>query len=562
MRGELRKALGDQLEVIIKARKDGGGPCSDFVLGPEAFVRYSNLERELYIGGVYVSRFLKEPTYNLRDPTAFLELLLQRWTKELESYTSPDNNVAKSTDTAITTAEQDVLELVTTASVYLCKVRESLCDKLASWGYMPRSVMFLDRVLEMNLTGTPLLSVIRLLHVASDRMANVEALALVGHSDGRAGVVDFTLKAIGGADSLHPDSAFMIEFLKKTYRVALGDLKKARPQQGFADGFPQQHQQPSFIAMAPSPAPGEGPVRKKVSVGDDPLAAMMMAQSAPQQQQSPQPQIQQPQQTQTAMGGFATRSQQMYGSQQQQGPGSHPSSSQQSAYGNRPQTLYTPPQQQQQYGRPQQQQQQYGVQSTSGSYAGRSAAMPHGQQPQAYGQPPPPQQQQPQATSGSFASRSAALSQSQSPQQQYGHSPQQPQSNSGSYASRSATLSYGQPQQQQGQFSNQAASYGSQSSTSQMPYGAQRTQHSHPTQQKQQQYAVPQQNYAPNQNYGVSGQSSQSSYGECQRCSIRSTASASSARYGARNAVGPKHRWNAIATSAAAAAIECAHESR
>jgi len=55
----------------------------------------------------------------------------------------------------------------------------------------------------------------------------------------------------------------MIEFLKKTYRVALGDLKRARPPlppQGFHAEVPQQ---PSFVAAAPSPAPGDGPVRKQ-----------------------------------------------------------------------------------------------------------------------------------------------------------------------------------------------------------------------------------------------------------------------------------------------------------
>ena len=32
-------------------------------------------------------RFLKEPTYNLRDPSVFLESLLQRWTHELLCFT-------------------------------------------------------------------------------------------------------------------------------------------------------------------------------------------------------------------------------------------------------------------------------------------------------------------------------------------------------------------------------------------------------------------------------------------------------------------------------------------
>ena len=39
---------------------------------------------------------------------------------------------------------------------------------------------FLDLVSEKDLVGIPLLAVIRLLHVAAGRMANVEALALEG----------------------------------------------------------------------------------------------------------------------------------------------------------------------------------------------------------------------------------------------------------------------------------------------------------------------------------------------------------------------------------------------
>jgi hypothetical protein len=118
------------------------------------------------------------------------------------------------------------------------------------------------------------------LHVASSRLANVEALALIGHSDGRQGVVEFIIKAIG-KESLHPDSAFMIEFLKKAYIVSLGDISKV-PIRGTA--MPSM-MQPSFHTMAPSPASGDNPVRKKVSVGDDPLGMMQPVSPVVQQHQ-------------------------------------------------------------------------------------------------------------------------------------------------------------------------------------------------------------------------------------------------------------------------------------
>ena len=141
-----------------------------------------------YIGGVYISRFLKEPTFTLRDPTTFLELMLQRWTKELEMYTSGQENSnsnSASSSALISDAEQDVLQIITTASVFLCKTRDPLCDKLGHWGYMPRSLTFLQNVLHKNLVGTPLLSVIRLLHVSTNRTSNVEALAAYGGSEGK-----------------------------------------------------------------------------------------------------------------------------------------------------------------------------------------------------------------------------------------------------------------------------------------------------------------------------------------------------------------------------------------
>lgn len=262
MRAELRKVIGNQLDIILKMRAAGDDAHTRYELPPGLFVRYAAIENELNIGGVYVSRFLKEPTYNLRDPGAFLELLLQRWGKELEAYLSPVQKLPPGSTTAVADAGQDVLDLVTTASVYVCRVREALCEKLASWGYMANCVLFLEQVIEQMLFGSPLLAVIRILHVASNQKTNIESLALAGHSDGRRGVVEFTMKAIE-CNGLHEDAAFMVEFLKKSFDVALGDLN---------------HKVPSSFAMAPSPAPGEAPVRRKVNIGDDPLGMFQSSQ--------------------------------------------------------------------------------------------------------------------------------------------------------------------------------------------------------------------------------------------------------------------------------------------
>jgi hypothetical protein len=382
MRQELRSVIGKELDAIKNEK------ASDiFWLAPEVRVIYGKLDSELYIGGVYVSRFLKEPTFGLRDPTTFLELLLQRWDKEIDLYLSPKES--KNSDaTAITEAEQDILHVVTTASVYLCKVRDTLCDKLAQWGYMSRSLSFLPEVHEKELIGTPLVSVMRLLHVASNRRVNVEALAVCGNSDGTEGLVEYTIQAIG-SEPLHTDCGFMIEILKKVYSDALGDLKKAR-RDGPAQTKPTAWQtgRPEYspsLAMAPSPAPGDNPVRKRVSAADDPLAFFGSPQPAPVPQQQPMQQApaqqQRVQHTQSAVQPQRTQQQQW------QQPGS-----QQQSYQSR-----QPPVSAQQQAQPYPPQQYQQTQRAPGYQHGlQPQSQPSQNQTQPLQYPPPQVQPQPQ----------------------------------------------------------------------------------------------------------------------------------------------------------------------
>ena len=187
MRGELRGELGKMLDGIFMERQDGtkkGG--EPWKIDPGFSVKYVKLLDELFVGGVYVRLFLKEPTYNLRNPGGFLELLMVRWGQELKLLTqlqTRGEQAAAATpgggeSGALTTAKQDVLNLVTSAAVYLCKVRAPLCDKLAQWGYMAKGVSLGKASLAKGMVGTTLVSAIRILHVAGPRRVNVEALAL------------------------------------------------------------------------------------------------------------------------------------------------------------------------------------------------------------------------------------------------------------------------------------------------------------------------------------------------------------------------------------------------
>ena len=336
MRFELRKVIGENLDAFIEKRQQGVVEGENFSLNHEIRVSYENLNKELFVGGVYVSRFLKEPTFNLRDPTSFLEMLLKRWDHELGLYAkTPNSSTGPSSDLS----GQDALQTLTSASVYLCRVKENLCEKLAQWGYMSRCLVFLESFLAKQVHDTPLLSVMRILHVAANRRPNIEALLVSGKNDSTHGIVTFTMQAIG-KDSLHADSAFIVEMLKKVFLDALGKTNLEDLQGLSRTKMPQQNQYsgtdgvvprimdmapspaPSeervscmrgnarayrAFAMAPSPAPGEGPVsRNRVTTADDPLA-MAMGSPPPDNQQTPQnrsaPQLRAVQNQQSIYGG-------------------------------------------------------------------------------------------------------------------------------------------------------------------------------------------------------------------------------------------------------------------
>eukprot|EP00977_Amphora_coffeiformis_P010410 scaffold2433_cov159-Amphora_coffeaeformis.AAC.7 len=276
MRSELRSVLSEQLDAIVRDRESGGP--APFDLDPTVEVFYEKLHNEVFVGGVFISRFLKDPTYQLRDPTGFLDALLKQREKELEKFWPGGGlSVSGASTEIVAHGSEDSLHDLTTAAVYVCKVRETLCDKLAPWGYCSRSMESIQKALDRQMVGSPLMESVRLLHVATNSRVNVDAISSISSTDGTYGIVDFMIKAIGGGP-LHADAAFFVDFLFLLFKNALGDVSRAGSQSypPLGHGF--------SVAMAPSPAPGEGPVRhnrEKINLGDDPLAMFGISLSAP-----------------------------------------------------------------------------------------------------------------------------------------------------------------------------------------------------------------------------------------------------------------------------------------
>ena len=269
MRAELRSILGEQLDKILD--EVGSNKLSSFSLEPDVHVVYEKLRKETFVGGVYISRFLKDPTYTLGDPTGFLDSVLKARENEINKFWPTGGLMVSQTTTDIVAhGNDDTLHDLTTAAIYVCKMSDTLCDKLAPWGYCSRFIESIQRALEREMLGSPLMESARLLHVAANRTVNIDAIASISNSDGTHGIVDFMIKAIGGGP-LHPDAAFFVEVLFNVFKNALGDVSRsAKPDYTDAMGSPSMS-----LAMTPSPAPGEGPVRRKrekINLGDDPLA--------------------------------------------------------------------------------------------------------------------------------------------------------------------------------------------------------------------------------------------------------------------------------------------------
>ncbi len=265
LREELRAAITEQLDHVVSA-DDFAHSLNSFSLDSMFSVKYKELDGEIFIGGVYVEHFIKDPTFQLRDPNGFLEMLLAQWSQSLELIVNdaPQNNTSSTV-----VPGQDLLETVTSACTALCE-RPHLSMKLASWGYMKRAVAFIHRLAAKNLLGNPLMCIIKLLNVGATERVNVEEIIHACDSDGKNGIVDGIMKCVGSLN-LHPDSALLLMTLKSIIKDALGDIEKC-------ETVSNNHAMTDTLyEIAPSPAPGTEPVQKmkKLDGGGDPLSMLL-----------------------------------------------------------------------------------------------------------------------------------------------------------------------------------------------------------------------------------------------------------------------------------------------
>ena len=199
---------------IPKGTGTGTGNIADLfergiTLPPDYVVTYRQLSEELHIGGVYLRLFLKQPTYKLSNSLYFIEKLVEFWEASFNAqvplYSPPpttttavnsnNNNVTNlsavggggggcvdyinsnnNTKTLIQTnntnndevsivlAKEDFLTLITSCIICILKAEPTLIDHIISWGFIKTLYDYLTRALDWDRRGSPVVSIIRILH--------------------------------------------------------------------------------------------------------------------------------------------------------------------------------------------------------------------------------------------------------------------------------------------------------------------------------------------------------------------------------------------------------------
>lgn len=223
MQGELRAAMGILLNGTTEIGRDPFKAPID--LAADYRVKYRQLENEVFIGGVYIRLYLKQPTFRLSNPVFFLEKLVEHWESAFDIQvplkSSPSYSDAESQ--ALVLGKEDFLSLLTSCIVCVVKGEQTVIEHILSWGFIHKLIEFLKRALDNGKRGTPVTCVIRLLHQFATRVNCVEAFAsstvdLMAQLT-RALDVDNVLRGASSARATLPkEAAYFAELIKKIFQ--------------------------------------------------------------------------------------------------------------------------------------------------------------------------------------------------------------------------------------------------------------------------------------------------------------------------------------------------------
>ena len=199
-------------------------------IGADYHVRFRQLESEIYVGGIYIRLFLKQPTYRLSNPVFFIEKLVEFWESSFNTQvpqnlkkTSYDEDISDMK--ALVLGKEDFLSLMTSCIVCVVKGESSVIDHLLSWGFAHLLCDNLKRAIDGRRFGGPCTCIIRLLHLLAARVEAVDNLASapadlilqLTRTLDQSGVITNP-----GAKSILPqEAAVFVELLKKIFQCIM-----------------------------------------------------------------------------------------------------------------------------------------------------------------------------------------------------------------------------------------------------------------------------------------------------------------------------------------------------
>lgn len=215
---EMQKELRDALTTLLECDQQDGAKFEQPVqLTADYSVHYRQLAQEIYVGGVYVRIFLKQPTFRLSNPMLFLEKLLEFWESSFVTQVPVHGSKASSEEAPtnsrdIILGKEDFLSLLTSSIVCVVKNEPTMVDHLLSWGFIALLCDFLKASIRTGRLGSPFVCVIRLLHQLVSRVEVVEGLG-----SAKIDIIALLTKYLADGDRLPKDSTIVVELLKKLF---------------------------------------------------------------------------------------------------------------------------------------------------------------------------------------------------------------------------------------------------------------------------------------------------------------------------------------------------------
>jgi hypothetical protein len=225
MQGEIRTAL-TRLFESPSAPHSSAPPQQDFsrviAINYDYVVPYRQLKNEIFIGGVYIRLYLKQPTYRLSNPIFFTEKLLEFWESSFDLQVAQRTAALSAHDEeskALVLGKEDFLSLVTSCVVCVIKGEGSIVDHLLSWGFAHKLIELLQRAIERGRVGAPVICVMRLLHELVSRPSVVDNIA-----GSPIDLMPLFLRSLaskptaGSPVELNKEATFIVEIMKNIFQ--------------------------------------------------------------------------------------------------------------------------------------------------------------------------------------------------------------------------------------------------------------------------------------------------------------------------------------------------------